>query len=193
MYSGSFAQEWGDESLASMHRVGVPVPEWLPGDLQGTATGSGRRAQRPDRQLDQSQRLGRAAGAGNIRGPRHHQYKAVSYRKGDRKNRDEYAFTVSRHGSRWYLSAELPEKYGSHFVIAGFELTESHELVVYTLDIDRIKQLIDQKTLTGQTLETEKGEGVLVSSPLDQVFAWLDDPANSDVFLEMARYQRLPK
>lgn len=123
----------------------------------------------------------------------HHHYKAVSYRKGDRKNRDEYAFTVSRHGSRWYLSAELPEKYGSNFVIAGFELTESHELVVYTLDVDRINQLIDQKTLTGQRLETEKGDGVLVSSPLDQVFAWLDDPANSDVFLEMARYQRLPK
>jgi hypothetical protein len=123
----------------------------------------------------------------------HHEYKAVSYRKGDPKNRDEYAFTVSRHGSRWYLSAGLPEKYGSNFVIAGFELTESHELVVYTLDVDRINQLIEQKTLTGQTLETEKGDGVLVTSPLDQVFEYLDDPANSDVFLEMARYQRLPK
>jgi len=127
----------------------------------------------------------------------HHEYKAVSYRKGDPKNRDEYAFTVSRHGSRWYLSAGLPEKYGSNFVIAGFELTESHELVVYTLDVDRINQLIEQKTLAGQTLETEKGDGVgdgvLVTSPLDQVFEYLDDPANSDVFLEMARYQRLPK
>ena len=50
------------------------------------------------------------------------EYKALSYRKGDRKRRDTYAFTVSRHGSRWYLSAGLPEKYGGHFVMAGFEL-----------------------------------------------------------------------
>ncbi|MGV8917499.1 MAG: hypothetical protein ACOH2R_06845 [Pseudomonas sp.] len=122
-----------------------------------------------------------------------HEYKAVSYRKGDRKNRDEYTFTVSRHGSRWYLSAALPEKYGANFVIAGFELSENNELVVYPLDVDRINQLIEQKTLAGQALETEKGDGVMVTSPLDQVFAYLDDPANSDVFLEMARYQRLPK
>lgn len=121
------------------------------------------------------------------------EYKAVSYRKGDRKNRDEYAFTVSRHGSRWYLSAGLPKKYGANFVIAGFELTENHELVVYNLDVDRINQLIEQNVLAGDTLETEKGAGVLVTSPLAQVFTWLDDPANSDVFLEMARYQRLAK
>lgn len=120
-----------------------------------------------------------------------HQYKAVSYRKGDRKNRDEYTFTVSRHGSRWYLSAALPKKYGANFVIAGFELTETHELVVYPLDIDRINQLVDQKLLAADNLETEKGDGVLVTSPLDQVFRYLDDPANSDVFIEMARYQRL--
>jgi hypothetical protein len=122
-----------------------------------------------------------------------HQYKAVSYRKGDRKHRDEYAFTVSRHGSRWYLSAGLPQKYGANFVIAGFELAENHELVVYNLDVDRVNQLIEQKTLAGETLETEKGNGVLITSPLDHVFAYLDDPANSDVFLEVARYQRLPK
>lgn len=120
-----------------------------------------------------------------------HEYRAVSYRKGDRKNRDEYTFTVSRHGSRWYLSAALPEKYGSNFVIAGFELTETNELVVYPLDIDRINQLIDQKILAGDKLETEKGDGVLVTSSLDKVFGYLDDPANSDVFIEMARYQRL--
>jgi hypothetical protein len=119
------------------------------------------------------------------------EYKAVSYRKGDRKNRDEYTFTVSRHGSRWYLSAGLPKKYGSNFVIAGFELTETNELVVYPLDIDRINQLIDQRILAGDKLETEKGDGVLVTSPLSQVFSYLDDPANSDVFIEMARYQRL--
>ncbi|WP_341522933.1 hypothetical protein AABC73_06625 [Pseudomonas sp. G.S.17] len=121
------------------------------------------------------------------------QYKATSYRKGDRKNRDEYAFTVARHGSRWYLSAGLPEKYGSNFVIAGFELTENDELVVYNLDLDHIRQWTEQKLLDGQTMETEKGDGVLITSPLETVFGYLDDPANSDVFLEVARYQRLPK
>jgi len=31
---------------------------------------------------------------------------------------------------------------------------------------------------------------VEVDSSLDKVFAYLDDPANSDVFVEAARYQR---
>jgi hypothetical protein len=31
----------------------------------------------------------------------------------------------------------------------------------------------------------------LISSPLDAVFAYLDDQANSDVFIEVARYQRV--
>ncbi|HEY0285994.1 MAG TPA: hypothetical protein VGC62_03140 [Pseudomonas sp.] len=126
-----------------------------------------------------------------------HQYKAVSYRKGDRKNRDEYTFTVSRHGSRWYLSAALPEKYGANYVIAGFELidndTSADELVVYDLDVDRMQQLVDQKLFEGQATETEKGAGVLITSPLETVFAYLDDTANSDVFLKAAQYQRMTK
>ena len=121
------------------------------------------------------------------------EYKAVSYRKGDRKNRDEYAFTVSRHGTRWYLCAGLPEKYGGHFVMAGFEMAESGELVVYNLDMDRFKQWVEQKALAGEKITTGKGEGLLITSPLDQVFGYLNDPANSDVFLEVARYQRLSK
>jgi hypothetical protein len=125
------------------------------------------------------------------------QYKAVSYRKGDRKNRDEYVFTVARHGSRWYLSAALPEKYGANYVMAGFELTDNDasadELVVYDLDVDRLQQLVDQKVFDGQATETEKGAGVLITTPLDSVFAYLDDPANSDVFLKAAQYQRMTK
>jgi len=35
-----------------------------------------------------------------------------------------------------------------------------------------------------------QGEGVLVTSSLDKVFAYLNDPANSDLFVEVARYQR---
>jgi hypothetical protein len=39
-------------------------------------------------------------------------------------------------------------------------------------------------------VETVEGAGVLVDSPMNQVFAYLDDPANADVFVEAARYQR---
>lgn len=120
-------------------------------------------------------------------------YKAVSYRKGDRKNRDEYEMTVTEHHGRWYLSAELPLKYGSHFVMGGFELAENDGLVVYNLDLERFRQWVEQKALSGQTVETEKGETLLIDSPLDQVFGYLDDPANSDVFLDAAHYQRVPQ
>lgn len=125
------------------------------------------------------------------------QYKAVSYRKGDRKNRDEYTFTVSRHGERWYVSAALPEKYGANYAIAGFDLIDNEnaadELVIYDLDLERMQQLVEQKTFAGQAIETEKGDGVLISSPMDKVFAYLDDTANSDVFLKAAQYQRMSK
>jgi hypothetical protein len=128
-----------------------------------------------------------------IKSAGNHQYRAISYRKGDRKHRDEYGFTVVRHGSRWYLSAGLPEQYGAHFVIAGFEVTQADELVVYNLDLDYFRQWVEQKLLEGQMQETEKGDGVLITSPLTTVFGYLDDPANSDVFLEVARYQRMPQ
>ncbi|MGI3745356.1 cache domain-containing protein [Pseudomonas sp. 15A4] len=124
-------------------------------------------------------------------------YKAVSYRKGDRKNRDEYAFTVSRHGSRWYVSAALPDKYGGNYVIAGFDLMDNEngadELVVYDLDLERFQQLVEQKVLDGERVDTVKGDGMLISSPMDRVFAYLDDPAYSDVFLKAAQYQRMTK
>ena len=37
---------------------------------------------------------------------------------------------------------------------------------------------------------TGRGGGELVTSPLDRVFSYLDDQANADVFVEVARYQR---
>ncbi|MGY2398609.1 hypothetical protein [Pseudomonas sp. SDO5271_S396] len=119
-----------------------------------------------------------------------HRYKAVSYPKAKPGERDEYLFTVSRHGSRWYLSAPLPAKLGGHFILAGFEISETRELVVYNLDLEQIHQAIGQKVLHGSTVETVEGAGVLVDSSLDQVFAYLDDPANADVFVEAVRYQR---
>jgi len=120
-------------------------------------------------------------------------YKAVSYPKGEPKQREAYDFTVSRHGSRWYLSAAVPDQFGGHFTIAGFELTDNHELVVYNLDLEQIRQALGQEALSGEPFETKEGDGVLISNPLEQVFAYLDDPANSDVFVEAARFQRSGK
>ena len=120
-------------------------------------------------------------------------YQAVSYFKAKPREREAFPFTVARHGSRWYLSAPVPAQFGGHFTIAGFELNEKHELVVYNLDLEQIKQAMAQKALSGEGLQTDDGEGVLIDSDLHQVFAYLDDPANSDVFIEAVRYQRLAK
>lgn len=104
---------------------------------------------------------------------------------------EEYSFTVSHHGRRWYLSAGLPKSLGANFAIAGFELTTGNELVIYNLDIERVIQELEQGRLNGDVVDTRHGDGVLITSPLATVFAYLDDPANSDVFVEVARYQRV--
>jgi hypothetical protein len=117
-------------------------------------------------------------------------YQAVSYPKGQKNVRDQVEFTVSRHGSRWYASAKMPAAYGGHYAIAGFELTDDGALVVYNLDIERVQQALQQQALSGTPFQTGEGDGVRVTSSRDQVFAYLDDPANSDVFVEIARYQR---
>ena len=119
-----------------------------------------------------------------------HRYQAVSYFKAKPKEREAYPFTVARHGNRWYLSAKVPAQYGGNFTIAGFELNDKQELVIYNLDLEQINQAIQHKALDGQAFQTDDGDGVLVDSNLDKVFAYLDDPANSDVFVEAARYQR---
>ncbi|MEB0047706.1 MULTISPECIES: hypothetical protein [unclassified Pseudomonas] len=120
-------------------------------------------------------------------------YQAVSYFKDQPRERDAYPFTVFRHGSRWYLSAKVPARFGGHFTLVGFEINEKHELVVYTLDLEQIKQAMGQTVLMGESVQTDEGDGVLIHSAMDQVFAYLDDPANSDVFVEAVRYQRRVK
>jgi hypothetical protein len=117
-------------------------------------------------------------------------YQAVSYAKARPKEREAYPFTVSRHGNRWYVSAKVPAQFGGHYSIAGFELTDKHELVVYNLDLEQINQALGQQRLSGESFNTEGGDGVLINSHMDQVLAYLDDPANSDVFVEAAHYQR---
>ena len=107
--------------------------------------------------------------------------------------REAYPFTVTRHGNRWYLSAKVPAQFGGNFTIAGFEITDKHELVVYNLDLEQIRQALTQKALSGQNFQTDDGDGVLIENSMDQVSAYLDDPANSDVFVEVVRYQRQAK
>ena len=118
-----------------------------------------------------------------------HRYQAVSYFKAKPKEREADPFTVARHGNRWDRSAKVPAQYGGNFTIAGFELNDKQELVIYNLDLEQIRQALGQH-LQGEPFSTDDGDGVLVSSSMDQVFAYLDDPANSDVFVEAARYQR---
>ncbi|MDG9881819.1 hypothetical protein N7650_03115 [Pseudomonas sp. GD04058] len=120
-------------------------------------------------------------------------YKAVASAKG--KPREEYAFTVSRHGNRWYLSAGVPKKLGGNFLIGGFEVIDNNELVVYNLDVEQVTQALDNKELSGRSIEVpeDNGQGVLIDSPAERVLAYLDDPANSDLFVEVARFQRAGK
>lgn len=118
-------------------------------------------------------------------------YSAISYQKGSPAPRDQATFTVSRHGGRWYAAAPMPKAYGGRFALVGFELSEAGELVVYNLDLQRLQQAIAQGALAGDRFDTREGQGVAVRSAPAQVFAWLDDPANSDVFVEIARYKRV--
>lgn len=127
----------------------------------------------------------------NIQPATNGRYSAVSYQKGALAPRDQALFTVSRHGGRWYASAPMPKAYGGRFAIVGFELSDAGELVVYNLDLERLQQAIAQQSLAGERFDTQDGQGVAVRSTPAQVFAWLDDPANSDVFVEVARYKRV--
>ena len=120
-------------------------------------------------------------------------YQAVVYPKGEPKARERYIFIVARHGSRWYASAAIPAKLGGNHTLGGFELTDNGELVIYDLDLDQVKQAVGQSVLRGEPVETAEGTGTLIKSPSAEVFAYLDDPANSDVFVEAARYKRVAK
>lgn len=104
---------------------------------------------------------------------------------------ETFGFTVAHHGRRWYISAGLPKSLGANFAIAGFELTKDNELVVYNLDAEHILQDMDKGLLQGQTVSMPEADGALITSPLEKVLAYLDDPANADLFVEVARYQRV--
>jgi hypothetical protein len=102
-----------------------------------------------------------------------------------------YPFTVTHSGERWYASIGLPKRFGENYAIAGFEITKRNELVLYSLDPERFLQELKNGTLQGQVVESQGSASALISSPLTQVFGYLSEPANTDVFIESARYQRI--
>ena len=121
-------------------------------------------------------------------------YKAVARAQG--KSAEEYVFTVSRHGNRWYVSAGVPKRLGGNFLIGGFEVSaDGKDLVLYNLDADQVQQAVDNRELAGRSTEIpeDNGTGVLIDSSAERVLAYLDDPANSDLFIEVARFQRAGK
>lgn len=104
---------------------------------------------------------------------------------------ESYLFTVAHKGQRWYASIGLPKRFGEQYAIAGFELNKHGELVLFSLDTEVFLQLLQAGTMHGEVVQTLGGDSALISSPLSQVFAYLNDPANADVFIESARYQRV--
>ncbi len=101
-------------------------------------------------------------------------------------------FTVSRHGRRWYLSAPAPEELGGQHAFGGFQLNrDGDELTLYGLELETVGLALEEGRLSGRVTGSAGGEGVLIDNPLAEVFAFLDDPANSDVFVEIARFRRV--
>jgi hypothetical protein len=156
----------------------IPVGEVAPQHLLGTWAGMDEWGE--ERFLEISRR-----GDGG--------YHAQAWRErlDNREQARGYDFSVARHGRRWYLSVEAPRRLGGNFAFGGFELTDDDELVLYSLDIERVQDALARGELEGQTIDTAEGDGVLIASELNRVYRFLDDPANSDVFSEVARFARV--
>ena len=117
-------------------------------------------------------------------------YQLTSWR--ERRERGErQSFSVIEHQHRWFFSLPAPERLGGNQAFGSFELTADDELVIYSLDIDRLSTAIGSGQLEGELVSTEEGDGVLLDSPLDEVFAYLDDPANAGLLVEVARFSRV--
>lgn len=156
----------------------IPIGEAAPGHLLGTWAGM------DDWGEERFLEISRKRDGG---------YHAMAWRErlDNRERARPYDFTVARHGRRWYLSVPAPERLGGQFAFGGFELTDGDELVLYSLDIERLQAALERGELQGELIETEEGPGVRVASALPQIYRFLDDPANSDVFNEVARFVRV--
>lgn len=126
-----------------------------------------------------------------ISGGADYQYLASIHMQGQDAPPETYPFTVTRSDGRWYASLSLPARFAGNYAIAGFEISKRNELVLYSLDPEHFRQGLKAGALQGQLIETQGSDSALISSPLTQVFAYLNTPANADVFVEAARYQRI--
>ena len=103
---------------------------------------------------------------------------------------EEYDFTVNHSGRRWYFSTRLPKRFGDSYAVGGFEITSSNELVLYSLEDRYFVEEVKAGRLAGKVVDTADEQSALITAESMQVLAFLNDPANSDGFVEAARYQR---
>jgi hypothetical protein len=103
---------------------------------------------------------------------------------------EEYDFTVNRSGHRWYVSMRLPKRFGDNVALGGFEISSRNELILYSLDDELFVEQIKAGRMAGQVVEVAGEESARVTATTPQVLAFLNDPANSDAFVEAARFQR---
>jgi len=103
---------------------------------------------------------------------------------------EEYTFSINRSGHRWYFSMPLPKRFGANFALGGFEISSRNELILYSLDDELFVEQVKAGRLPGQVVEVAGEESALVTATTAQVLAFLNDPANSDAFVEAGRFQR---
>ena len=103
---------------------------------------------------------------------------------------EEYDFSVNRSGPRWYFSMHLPQRFGENVAVGGFEISTRSELIIYSLDNQLFVNEIKAGRLAGQVIDVAGEQSALVTAATAQVLAFLNDPANSDAFVEASRYQR---
>lgn len=111
----------------------------------------------------------------------------------ERTRARSHYFVSSRHGRRWYFSTPAPQRIGGNHALGGFELTADDDLVIFNLNAEALAEAVGSSRLEGELITTEEGDAVLLTSPQDAVFEFLDDPANSDLFVEVARFSRVAR
>lgn len=118
-------------------------------------------------------------------------YRAVSYvdSKDNTESLEDYGFTVSHQGKRWYLSAGLPKSLGGNFAIAGFEITDGDELVIYNLDVERIVEDLGKGRARRRDRRQRAGQGRAGAQPAGK---GLRLPERSRQFRRVRRGRPLP-
>jgi hypothetical protein len=117
-------------------------------------------------------------------------YKAVSYPTAKPGQREEYLFTVSRHGNRWYLSARARQV---RWALLPGRFRDRRKARTGGLQPrPRADHSSDgQQALHGRPWTPSKALACWWTAPGPGLPT--DDPANADVFVEAVRYRRVGK